>query len=272
MSQKLKLAILDMNRQTPNQGMRCIREHVAAFSEWLEVEEFEVRVANQLPDLSFDIYISSGGPGSPWDGNGVWEKQYYQLLDQLWQHNLDHREDKKHCFFICHSFQLACIHFELGEITKRRATSFGIYPVHKTHFGKVDPVLAPLPDPYHVVDSRDWQLIQPREEVLADYGAEILSIERVRDHPDAERAVMAVRFSQEFVGTQYHPEADAAGMKIHFQKEENRQKVINRFGAKFYQNMMAQLDDPDKIHLTHTTIIPTFLRGAIEALTGEPVS
>ena len=28
-------------------------------------DEFDVRLKNELPDISYDIYISSGGPGDP---------------------------------------------------------------------------------------------------------------------------------------------------------------------------------------------------------------
>lgn len=271
MHQKLKLAILDMNKGQANQGMRCIRDHVAPFLNWLDAEEFDVRVTNEVPDTSFDIYISSGGPGNPLEGNGIWEYKFYDLVDSLWQHNLETQGRKKFFFFICHSFQLACNHFGLGEITRRKSTSFGIYPVHKTEMGKNDPVLKALPDPYYVVDSRDWQLIQPNLDVFEEHGAHILSLEKIRTHVEYERAIMAVRFSDEFLGTQFHPEADAEGMKVHFEKEENRQKVILNFGETKYENMMEHLSDPDKIELTHSIILPTFLTQAIQALRLTPI-
>jgi imidazoleglycerol phosphate synthase glutamine amidotransferase subunit HisH len=39
-------------------------------------------------------------------------------------------------------------------------------------------------------------------------GAKIISLEKIRDHVQYERAIMAVRFTDYFVGTQFHPEAD----------------------------------------------------------------
>ncbi|MDA7501880.1 GMP synthase [Chitinophagales bacterium] len=255
-----------MNRGQANQGMRCIRKIVSDYSDYLIVEEFDVRVKNQLPDLDFDIFISSGGPGNPLEGNGIWEHRFAHLVDRIWEHNKQEHVAKKHFFFICHSFQLACNHFGLGEITKRRSTSFGVYPVHKTEAGKKDVLLSTIGDPYWVVDSRDWQLIQPNLEVFEEKGAKILSLEKIRTHVELERAIMAVRFSDEMVGTQYHPEADPDGMEEHFKKEENRQKVIDNFGVEKYEEMMAKLADPDKLWNTHNSILPRFIEHALEKL------
>jgi hypothetical protein len=135
-----------------------------------------------------------------------------------------------------------------------------------TKFGRNDIVFKKLPDPLYAVDSRDWQLIQPDLHVFKKHGAKILALEKIRTHVELERAIMAVRFSDEFVGTQFHPEADPVGMKIHFEKSENRQKVIDNFGVEKYNSMMAQLDDPDKIELTHNTILPSFIEHALESI------
>ena len=56
---------------------------------------------------------------------------------------------------------------------------------------------------------------------------------------------MAVRFSREFVGTQFHPEADSEGMKDHFSTQKIKNKVIENFDEKKYLDMMEHLDDPD---------------------------
>ena len=262
---KAKLAILDMNNNVPNQGLRCIKDIAIEFEDQVDWKVFDVRVKDEIPDLSYDIFICSGGPGSPLEG-GEWKDRFFELIDGAWKHNQTTTERKKYFFFICHSFQMACEHFELGSITKRKSTSFGVYPIHKTKAGMKDPILAGLPDPYHGVDSRDWQLVQPRLEVFEEHGAQILSLEKIRTHVELERAIMAVRFSEEFVGTQYHPEADALGMKAHFSKPENRKKVIKNFDKKKYEDMMEHLDDPDKIELTHKMIIPHFISEALASI------
>ena len=262
----IKLAILDMNNGHPNQGMRCLRDIANEYTDQLQWDEFNVRVDNVVPSLDYDIFICSGGPGNPLEGNGNWDVKFYDLLDRAWNHNKTSNTRKKYFFFICHSFQMACNHFELGDIVRRKSTSFGVYPVHKTAAGKKDPILAGLPDPYYAVDSRDWQLIQPNLRVFKEHGATILSLEKIRTHVELERAIMAVRFSEEFVGTQFHPEADPIGMKEHFKKEENRKTVIKNFSKRKYTNMMIHLEDPDKIALTHSFIIPHFIESALENL------
>ncbi len=269
--EKLRLAILDMNKGQPNQGMRCIRDIVGSFVPYLEWDEYDVRVTNEVPDTDYDIYICSGGPGNPLEGNGIWDPRFYNLIDRLWVINQLGKERKKYAFFICHSFQLACNHFGLGEIVPRRSTSFGVYPVHKTAAGLEEPLFADLADPYFAVDSRDWQLIQPNLGVFEEYGAQIVSLEKIRTHVEYERAIMAVRFSDEFFGTQFHPEADPEGMKVHFSQPENREKVIRNYGLEKYESMMEHLEDPDKIALTHRTIIPTFLQIAIKKLSRASV-
>lgn len=266
---KLKLALLDMNNGHPNQGMRCLRKIVAGYSDVLEYEEFDVRQKNEIPDLSFDIYLSSGGPGNPLEEGTTWLDNYKTLIDNLWQNNIQKGARKKYAFFICHSFQLVSNHFQLGEITRRKSTSFGVYPIHKTADSKRDPLLSRLQERYYAVDSRDWQLVQPRLKVFQERGAKILSLEKIRTHVEYERAIMAVRFSKEFVGTQFHPEADPEGMKAYFLEEENRNKVIVNFGIEKYEEMMQQLDDPEKIHLTHSSILPGFIEMAVEALQRE---
>lgn len=266
MEQKLKLAILDMNDGKPNQGMRCIRDIAAMYSSVFEIDEFDVRAKNQLPGLEYDVYISSGGPGNPLEGDGIWDVAWYNLIGKLWQHNLENQFDKKYMFFICHSFQMACHYFELGQIAPRKSTSFGVMPVHLTEAGSEDTLFSQLPNPFYAVDSRDWQLIQPDLDVFTLHGAKIMALEKIRTHVELERAIMAVRFSDEFVGTQFHPEADPVGMQIHFEKPENRQKVVDNFGSEKYDDMMDKLDDEDKIILTHATILPYFIENALDAI------
>ena len=242
MEKKLKLAVLDMNRGQPNQGLRCICSIVEKYAAEIDYAIYDVRVKNEVPDLNYDIYISSGGPGNPLEGNGIWEYKFFDLIDQLWEYNEAVAQyEKKFAFFICHSFQLVCNHFQLGDITKRNSTSFGVFPVHKTKAGLEDSVFSSLENPFHAIDSRDWQLVQPNLRIFEKRGAKILALEKIRDYLDYERAIMAVRFSDEFMGTQFHPEADAMGMMAHLSKEENREKIIHNFGKRKYNIMMRLL-------------------------------
>ena len=70
----LRVDILDLYEGQANQGMRGIREILNQWSEFNNVEltwdEFDVRQKNEFPDLNYDIYISTGGPGSPLESEG----------------------------------------------------------------------------------------------------------------------------------------------------------------------------------------------------------
>jgi homoserine O-succinyltransferase/O-acetyltransferase len=271
---KIKIAILDMYNGHPNEGMRCIKMLAGQFlaQEGIEgqYDVFDVRQHCQLPDMSYDIFISSGGPGNPLPAGEAWEKPFFMLLDQIWQYNRQpHHPQKKHLFLICHSFQMACIHWKLGLVCKRRGTSFGIFPMIRTHAGLQETLFEQLPDPFYAVDSRDFQVIQPSHHQLERIGAKILCIEKERPHvAHLERAVMAIRFSREIFGTQFHPEADDEGMLRYFQKEEKREAIIKNHGEEKYLDMVAHLQDPDKIALTEAVMIPTFLNHAAEQLLG----
>ncbi|MCS7018433.1 MAG: GMP synthase [Cytophagales bacterium] len=266
----VRVAILDLYDNFPNQGMRCIKQIIHEQSGvhdgvLLDFDVFECRYRNEFPNAEqYDIYISTGGPGSPYDGEGKqWEKNYFKLIEKLWGHNQNQNDNKKHVFFICHSFQMVVRLFDLGHVTQRRSTSFGVFPVHKTIEGMNDSIMGLLPDPFYAVDSRDWQVVQPNFNRMREIGAQILSLEKIRPHVNLERAVMAMRISNEFFGTQFHPEADPIGMSIYFQQEERREQVIKNHGLQKYQDMIEHLNDPDKIMLTYSTLIPAFLNQAI---------
>src|ERR1700712_1929044 len=135
---KIRVAILDLYEGQANQGMRCIREILRQYAQTnrldLQIDEFEVRIEKKVPDLSYDIYISSGGPGSPLDGEGSeWESAYFGWLKEVERYN-DHLASPgvaspdlpapaaqpgspaaaKQVLFICHSFQLICRHYALA--------------------------------------------------------------------------------------------------------------------------------------------------------------
>ena len=271
----IRIAILDLYEGVTNQGMRCIREILNQFGESnnidLSWDEFEVRLEKNVPDLSYDIYISSGGPGSPLETEGSdWEKIYFNWLDKIerWNQNPAHVQ-KKQVFFICHSFQLACRHYKIARVTKRKSTSFGVFPMHLLNDGKDEAIFNGLKDPFYSVDSRDYQVTAPDHNKLQEMGATILAIEKERPHVPLERAIMAIRFNENMIGTQFHPEADAIGMSLYLQTDEKKKTVIENHGQEKWQSMIEQLNDPDKIMWTYTHILPNFLFLAVESL--QPV-
>jgi homoserine O-succinyltransferase/O-acetyltransferase len=271
----VKVAILDLYEGHPNQGMRCIREILNQYGESnhldLSWDEFDVRLKNEVPDMSYDIYISSGGPGSPLDSEGSnWENAYFHWLHHVMKWNNDPANlRKKHVFFICHSFQLACRHLKIGHVTKRKSTAFGVFPVHMLEEGQEEVIFEGLNDPFYAVDSRDFQVVQPHHNKLKELGGSILCIEKDRPHVPFERAIMAIRFSEYMIGTQFHPEADAIGMSLHLQTEERKKVVIESHGYDKWESMIEHLNDPDKILWTYSHILPNFLDQAVNG-TLEP--
>lgn len=275
-AKKIRVAVLDLYEGEPNQGMRCIREILATYREVHNLnliwDEFDVRLRNEAPDMSYDLFISSGGPGSPLESRYLeWEEVYFGWLNEIerWNDN-PANEQKKFVFFICHSFQLACRYYNVGIVTKRRSTAFGVFPVHMLDAGNDEPVYQGLKDPFYGVDSRDYQVIQPNLNILDKMGARILCIEKNRPHVPYERAIMGIRFNDYMVGTQFHPEADAVGMSMYLQTDEKKKTVIEEHGEEKWRSMLEHLNDPDKIMWTYTHILPNFLNQSIEQLVSVP--
>lgn len=265
----VRIAILDLYEGVPNQGMRCIRHIIKEWGEANNLEiickEFEVRLKKELPDTSWDIYISTGGPGDPLVSRFEdWDIAWCRWLDKMvrWNNN-PATSQKKYVFFICHSFQLASRFFNAGLVYKRKSTAFGVFPIHMLDSGKDETVFDGLKDPFYAVDSRDHQVIQPNHDLLNEMGAKILCIEKSRPHVPYERAVMGIRFSDYMIGTQFHPEADAPGMSMYLQTEEKRKTVIESHGEDKLTSMLEHLNDPDKIRWTHDHVLPNFLNQCI---------
>lgn len=268
----IRVAILDMYEGVENQGMRCLREILNQFAELhgreLIRDEFNVRQLTELPDLSYDIYLCSGGPGSPLDSEGShWENAFFSWIKDAEAFN-DAEENiiKKQVFFICHSFQLACRYFDIAEVSKRKSTAFGVFPIHYLADANHDPVFTGLTDPFYAVDSRDYQVTQPKHNKLKKIGGKILAIEKIRPHVALERAIMSIRFNENMIGTQFHPEADAIGMSMYLQRAERKTIVVENHGEEKWKSMIEHLGDPDKIVHTYEHILPNFLNNAVRKM------
>ena len=279
----VKVAVLDLYNGKPNQGIPSIRElltrgHGRFYGQGIAFDVFETRLKDEAPGLDYDLYISSGGPGSPYDGEGrLWENRYFHWLDAVWNHNERHPgdhvgTDTKHVLFICHSYQMMARFFEVAAVVKRRSESFGIFPIHRTDAGQTDPLFERLDDPFYAADFRHWQVVQPDRRALDDLDAEVLALEKIRPHVPLEQATMAMRLSPELVGVQFHPEAHPPGMRKHFLEPERMEYVVRRHGEAKYQQFMQRLDDPAYLKRTHGAVIPDFLQRAIETLRPEAVT
>jgi len=272
----IRIALLDMNNNHVNQGFRNIKEISEAFKQNSEenviIKTFDVRFKDEMPEIGdFDIFISSGGPGNPHREGLAWEDRFADFLDSVFEHN-QYSEDKKYLFLICHSFQLASIHWNLGNICKRKSYSFGVMPVHKTDEGKEEFLFKNLQDPFYAVDSRAYQFIEPNHDRFEELGMTVMAIEKFRPHINLERAIMAVRFSEEIFGTQFHPEANPESLIENLKDEKNREAMIENFGMEKYLETMDRIDDEDKIILTRNQILPRFLQFAKKNILKEAES
>ncbi len=268
----IKIAVIDLYRGVPNQGLRCLRDLLTQAGRQrpeLEVafKFFDTRGRGELPDMTHDIFISTGGPGSPFDGRGqAWEKNYFNLLDRIYTHNQNHDSGKKYVFFICHSFQMMARFFGIAAVVKRHSQAFGIFPVHKTAAGRADPLLQGLADPFFGSDFRNWQVIQPNHKKLKSLGARILCMEKIRPHVPYERAVMAVRISPEMVGTQFHPESDPASIRWQLEHPEKKKRILEKWGLAKYRQMQFLASDTDALVRTRKIILPGFIDHACRSL------
>lgn len=272
----MRVALIDLYNGEPNLGIQAIKDLIGrwgtnTFEGSLTLDHFETRKTGEVPDLTYDAYLLSGGPGSPFEGeNTPWEAAYFDLVEAIWQHNSKASTDPKYALFICHSFQMMCRHFGLGDVVKRKSTSFGVFATHQTEAGTTDPLFKGLQDPFYVADFRDWQVIQPRADVFKAMGATLIALEKQRPHVPMERAMMGIRLSPEMVGVQFHPEADPAGMLVHFQKNARRDAIIEAHGEAKFDQIISRLEDPEFLLHTYQRIIPNFLADAVAAKKHTP--
>ena len=81
---------------------------------------------------------------------------------------------------------------------------------------------------------------------------------------------MAVRFSPEMIGTQFHPEANPSGLLQYFMEPERKKSIVDEHGEARYDRMIRDLANPMKILRTFDTVIPNFIENAVEHLTLLP--
>ena len=264
----IRAALLDLyNGMAENRGIpaltRLIRE-AGERHEGVELHRYDVRAKGDVPSLDYDLFISSGGPGSPYDGaQKQWEADYFRWLDRLWNYNQRSGTDLP-ALFICHSFQLFVRFFGVADVTERAAESFGVFPVYPTAAGRCDPLFERLPHPFYAADFRHWQAVGVDDERLRELDASALAYERER--PDGqERALMALRMG-DLAAVQFHPEAEPDGMFAHFRKPERRRQVVEKVGKRRYQQILHRLNDPDFIQATHRSVVPKWLDRAMTSV------
>lgn len=211
--------------------MRCIRTILKEWSEAndldLHTDEFDVRLQNTVPDTSYDIYISTGGPGDPLITRfDDWDISWCRWLNEMerWNNNPDTVQKNTSSLFVILFNWPAVISTQ--ALFVKKVHIFWCLPCAHAGGWAQRRSLSRTKRSFYAVDSRDFQVIQPNIALLEEMGASLLCIEKSRPHVPLERAVMAIRFNDYMIGTQFHPEADAPGMLMYLKTEEKERLLL----------------------------------------------
>jgi GMP synthase-like glutamine amidotransferase len=259
-SSPIKIALLDMYAGAPNMGMRCLHNIV---NEWgasrgieVQLKVYDTRGNCEIPDDQYDIYISSGGPGSPLDSaTEEWDKMYTKWLEHMYALH-------KPVFLICHSFQIACRHFDLGKVCLRKSRQIGILPVHSLI---EDDLFNNLEDTFYAMESRSYQIIAPNDNKMLLMNAQIMALEKMRPAIPLERAIMAIKFSEKMYGVQFHPEAELKELILYFNEPSTKDLIVNELGTAKWERIINHLDETSPIQHTYSHLMPNFLDKAIQS-------
>src|SRR5690625_6157985 len=82
----------------------------------------------------------------------------------------------------------------------------------------------------------------------------VLAIENSRDHQSLSRALMAIRFSEEIIGTQFHPEANPEDVMCNLIDEKYKAVLIQRIGLENYLNTLELDRKSTRLNSSHVAI------------------
>ncbi|MFO0591829.1 MAG: hypothetical protein U0441_30055 [Polyangiaceae bacterium] len=262
-----RLCIVDMNDGHANQAMRCFRtmaarffSRVAATNPNVRCELAEVSLRNTEDDIpDADLYLSSGGPGSPFDGDGKeWVNRYYRFLDRVVDAAEDGGPDQQALFAVCYSFEMIIRHFKVAVMQPRQERKFGVMPVYMTPEGQEHPLLSPFADRLFAFEHRNWEAVDLDTRKLASLGGQLLARES-RDGVSKGRAVLGLDVTAGVEAVQFHPEADRAGVVSWVSRPDQAAAFKATYGEVTYQAMLRTLDDPRRLARTFALVIPGWL-------------
>jgi homoserine O-succinyltransferase len=257
-----------MNDGHANQAMRCLRSIIDRFVGMVHAKNpglpfflshVSPRDLGHEPPRDADLYISTGGPGSPFDGDGtVWLQEYYRFLDDLTQTAAAFPEKAPSLFVICYSFELAVRHFALAKVSPRASTKFGVMPIYTTEPGRRHPLTHAFHDRLFAFEHRNWEVIDVDEKKLLARGGQVLARES-RDGHSKGKAILAFDFGPGIEGVQFHPEADKAGVVSWIRKVEHAEAFQRAYGETTFKAMLRTLENPTRIARTFEWFIPGWM-------------
>jgi GMP synthase-like glutamine amidotransferase len=265
----LRVSLVDMNNGVANEAIRCFRRILTAFTArvraanprlTIHLEHVQPRNLGELPPHHVDLFVSSGGPGSPHEGwSQRWCTGYRHFLDWMMDAAV-HRPDAPPAgFLVCHSYELAVQHFGFAHMRHRGDLKFAIFPAYVTEEGGQTQFLAPFADRLFIWEHRHWQAVEMDEHMVASWGGALLATESRPGQSDKGRALLAFRFGPGLDGTQFHPEADRAGVLAWIDRPEHSSALRDAYGHSLYDRMMRTLADPGRLARTYALLIPGWL-------------
>jgi GMP synthase-like glutamine amidotransferase len=271
----VRIGVVDMNAGHKNEAIRCLgvlidqfASRVRADNPGLEVQRVHVspRDKGEVPPEDCHLYLCSGGPGSPFDGDGEqWVDDFSTFLDGVVDDNAANADAGKAALCICYSFEMAVRHFGVAEVAPRATRKFGVMPIYTTEEGRAHPLLAPFHDRLFAFEHRNWEAIGLDESKLARLGGTLLARES-RDGVSKGPALMAIDFGGGVEGVQFHPEADRPGVMAWVARPDQAEAFKVAYGVVTYERMLKTLDNPLRLARTFALTIPGWMTRKFNAM------
>lgn len=265
----LRVSLVDMNNGVANEAIRCFRRLVTAFVGrvraanprlTVHLDHIQPRNLGEVPSHQVDLFVSSGGPGSPHDGwDQPWCTAYRKFLDWTMDAAVHRPEAPPAGFLVCHSYEIAVQHFQFAQMRHRNDLKFAIFPAYVTAEGRKAPFLAPFDDRLFIWEHRHWQAVEMDARRVAAQGGALLATESRPGRSDKGHALLSFRFGPGLDGTQFHPEADRAGVLAWIDRPEHASALKDAYGHSLYDRMMRTLADPTRLARTFALLIPGWL-------------
>lgn len=279
-SPTLRLCLIDMNNGVANQAVRCFQRiidqfktRVQAANPGLEItfQHVQPRNLGELPSPDADLILSSGGPGSPYDGfEDPWAKGFRACLDGVVERTLRGEPGAPAVLAVCHSFQLAVMHFQVARMGERPGgRKFGVMPIYLTKEGQETPLFEPFGDRLFAWEHRFWEAIDLDEARLRNLGGHVLARESREGRTDKGPALLAMAFAPGVVGTQFHPEADRAGVEAWVFDPVHADEFKTAYGEDLYNRMVLTLKDPARVDRTFALVVPGWLEAQFNRLAAD---
>ena len=266
----VRVCLIDMNAGVKNEAIRCLHATLAIFERQLRYANPGVPIeltvvsprdkGDAIPE-GHDLYLSSGGPGSPLDSQGTpWGAAYAHFLDTICEAHERRRDDAPGLMPICYSFELVVLHFDVARLALRAEKKFGVQPQYTTAAGQAHPLLAMFKDRIFAFEHRNWDALDPDAKKLSALSGAVLAAESRPGLDDKGLSITALHIGPGIESTLFPPEADRAGIRDWIDKPESEAAFKEAYGVLTHERMMRTIEHPERIDRAHKEVIPGFLR------------